>query len=411
VVRRPFGLLLERFFPVGFLAGRAYADPYSPEEVQAFREQAQKDKKPFLYRNHRPTDPPEWDGTQPLRFKSNPDFYAHFTLGGPIADKVMGDLNINPETTDDFVIIKSDGFPTYNFAHVIDDYEMKITHVIRGQEFLSSMPGFLDLYNALNFDLPTFAHLPHILNEQGNKKLSKRDGAKDILDYISEGYLPEALRSFIATLGWNDGTEQEVFTTDELIQKFSLTQVGKSGAHFDEKRLNWVNGHFIRQKTVDELLELINGEGSRGYGVRNYWPKEAENFDETYKKQVLALVQERLKFFAELPELTRFFFVEPAPDMSLIDTNKQLKKIDKPRLKELLQQAQQSLEDSNFTPDDLQERLNRLLEQTGEKPAVLFGIIRIATTWAAASPPLNTSLAVLGKETSLSRIQTALEFI
>ncbi len=385
-------------------AGRAYADPYSPEEVQAFREQAQKDKKPFLYRNHRPTDPPAWDGTQPLRFKSDPKAYEWH-------DEVMGNLHAGAEVVDDFILIKSDGFPTYNFCHIVDDAEMQFTHIIRGQEFIASTPNYLNLYEALELTPPKIASMPHILNEQGNKKLSKRDGAKDILDYISEGYLPEALRSFIATLGWNDGTEQEVFTTDELIQKFNLAQVGKSGAHFDEKRLNWVNGHFIRQKSIDELFDLVNGAGSNEQGAINYWPEEATGFDETYKKQVLALVQERLKFFAELPELTRFFFVEPAPDMSLIDTNKQLKKIDKPRLKELLQQAQQSLEDSNFTPDDLQERLNRLLEQTGEKPAVLFGIIRIATTWAAASPPLNTSLAVLGKETSLSRIQTALEFI
>ena len=271
--------------------GRAYADPYSPEEVQAFREEAQKNKVPFLYRNHRPDNPPEWDGSQPLRFKSDPQNYKWH-------DEVMGDLSAGAETIDDFILIKSDGFPTYNFAHIVDDAEMKITHIIRGQEFIASMPNYLNLYEALSIDKPIFATMPHILNEQGNKKLSKRDGAKDILDYTKEGYLPEALRSFIATLGWNDGTEQEVFATDELIKKFSLQRVGKSGAHFDERRLNWVNGYFIRQKSIDELYEQ----------VANFWPNSGASHDDSYKKQVLNLVQERLKYFSELPELTNFFF-------------------------------------------------------------------------------------------------------
>ncbi|MCA9344032.1 glutamate--tRNA ligase, partial [Candidatus Saccharibacteria bacterium] len=292
--------------------GRAYADPYSPEEVQAFREEAQKNKVPFLYRNHRPDNPPEWDGSQPLRFKSDPQNYKWH-------DEVMGDLSAGAETIDDFILIKSDGFPTYNFAHIVDDAEMKITHIIRGQEFIASMPNYLNLYEALSIDKPIFATMPHILNEQGNKKLSKRDGAKDILDYTKEGYLPEALRSFIATLGWNDGTEQEVFATDELIKKFSLQRVGKSGAHFDERRLNWVNGYFIRQKSIDELYEQ----------VANFWPNSGASHDDSYKKQVLNLVQERLKYFSELPELTNFFFEDLPINPKLISEHKQLKKLSK----------------------------------------------------------------------------------
>jgi glutamyl-tRNA synthetase len=213
-------------------AGRAYADPYSPEEVQTFRGQAQKVKRPFLYRNHRPENPPAWDGTQPLRFKSEPKSYEWH-------DAVMGDLKTGPEVIDDFILIKSDGYPTYNFCHIVDDAEMEITHVIRGQEFISSVPNYLNLYEALDITPPVMATMPHILNEQGNKKLGKRDGAKDVLDYVREGFLPDALVSFIATLGWNDGTEQEIFTRDELIGKFSLDRVGKSGAHFDERRLLW----------------------------------------------------------------------------------------------------------------------------------------------------------------------------
>lgn len=368
-------------------AGRAYADPYTPEEVQAFREQAQKEKKPFLYRNHRPENPPTWDGTQPLRFKSEPKAYQWH-------DEVMGDLSTGPEVIDDFILIKSDGYPTYNFAHIVDDAEMKISHIIRGQEFLASVPNYLNLYEALELTPPVMATMPHILNEQGNKKLSKRDGAKDVLDYVREGYLPEALVSFIATLGWNDGTEQEVFTVDELVKNFSLERVGKSGAHFDERRLLWINGHFIRELPLDDLYKK----------VVDFWPEEASNYDDTYKKAVLGLVQERLKFFAELPELTRFFFTDLPVNPGLIAEHKQLKKVDRSELKQLLEQAKASLEQSDFSSEDLQAKLNALLETTGQKPAVLFSLVRIATTQAPASPGLAESLAVLGREVSLRRL-------
>ena len=375
-------------------SGRAYADPYSSEEVQKFREQAQQSKQPFLYRNHRPENPPAWDGSQPLRFKSDPKEYEWH-------DEVMGDLRTGPEVIDDIILIKSDGYPTYNFAHIVDDAEMEITHVIRGQEFLSSQPNYLNLYEALELERPIFATMPHIMNDQGNKKLGKRDGAKDVLDYIKDGFLPDAMVSFIATLGWNDSTEQEIFTKKELIEKFSLNRVGKSGAQFDQRRLLWTNGHFIRSLDIDVLYTLC----------QDFWPESAKNADEAYKKQVLTLVQERIKYLAELPELINFFFEEPVPDLELITSNKQLKKLDHNQIKELLELSRQNLEQSNFTHEDIQEQLNQLLDQTGEKPAVVFSLIRIATTWAPASPQLNTSLAVLGKQTTLSRIQKAIDLL
>ena len=373
-------------------SGRAYADPYTPEEVQAFRERAQAAKQPFLYRNHRPESPPEWDGSRPLRFKSDPKAYDWH-------DEVMGDLHAGPEVIDDFILIKSDGFPTYNFAHIVDDAEMAISHVMRGQEFLASVPNYLNLYEALEIERPLLATLPHIMTPAGNKKLSKRDGAKDVLDYVREGYLPEALVNFIATLGWNDGTEQEVFSRDELIEKFSLDKVQRSGARFDEKRLEWMNGYWIRQLPLDELATK----------VADYWPPEAETSDDDYKQQVLGLVQERLKYFAELPELTRFFFVDLPVDPDLISGHKQLKKLEVGEVRGLLEQAREALTASDFSVADLTERLNGLLEQTGQKPAVLFSLIRIATTQAPASPGLADTLAVLGKERSLNRLAQQLD--
>ena len=413
--------------------GLAYADPYTPEQMQAFRDEAQANKKAFLYRNHRPENPPAWDGTQPLRFKSTPKSYTYH-------DEVMGDITTSPEVIDDIILIKSDGYPTYNFAHIIDDTEMEITHVIRGQEFISSMPNFLAIYEALGFDmtphtahkqteqgkgrhghtvatlggkapvvnslhdqagglapLPVFAHMPHIMNEQGNKKLGKRDGAKDVLDYIRDGYLPETLMSFIATLGWNDGTEQEIFTKQELIEKFSLNRIQRSGARFDEKRLLWMNGHFIRELSLEELYDR----------VEFFWPEAAKKAPESYRKQILALAQDRLKTLRDLPGLTGFFFEEPARDDSLFATNKQLKKLSPEEISHLLEIVKTKFESlETWTPESIQDCLNQLLEITGQKPGILFSLIRIVTTWAPFSPQLDDTLALLGKETTLRRLAT-----
>ncbi len=372
-------------------AGRAYADPYTPQQLQAFREEARANKQPFLYRNHRPENPAPWDGTTPLRFKSEPKSYTWH-------DEVMGELSTGPEVIDDFILIKSDGFPTYNFAHIVDDAEMQITHIIRGQEFISSQPNYLNLYEALGLEHPKFATMPHILAATGGKKLSKRDGAKDVLDYMADGFLPEALMNFIASLGWNDGTEQEVFSREELVEKFSLSRVQKSGARFDEQRLVWLNGQWIRRVPLDDLYERV-GE---------FWPESAKNADETYKKQVLALVQDRLKTLADLPMMSSYFFEEPTPDWEMITSNKQLKKLEPTEIKSLLEAAAAALETSEFDAESLQQTLNELLEKTGQKPGILFSLIRLAVSWAPFSPALNDTLALLGKDAAVRRLKTAI---
>jgi len=372
-------------------ADRAYADPYTAAEIDAFRDDARANKRAFLYRDHRPENPPAWDGSMPLRFKSDPKPYQWH-------DEVMGDLSTGPEVIDDIILIKSDGFPTYNFAHIIDDAEMNISHIIRGQEFIASQPNYLNLYEALGVERPIFATMPHILAEAGNKKLGKRDGAKDVLDYLKDGYLPETMLNFIASLGWNDGTEQEIFTVDELIAKFSLDRVQRSGARFDEKRLEWMNGQHIRLLSIDDLYNRVT----------DFWPESAKQASEEMKKNILALVQDRLKTLADLSILTDYFFSEPTVKWSMVEENKQLAKFSKEELSSLLQQTITALENSEFTPDAIQETLNQLLETTGQKPGILFSLIRLAVSWAPFSPALNDTLAVLGKETVIKRLRTAI---
>lgn len=385
------GDIYRRYAQQLIAAGRAYADIRTPDELDALRSDAKAQKKPFLARDYRPDNPPTWQPGMPLRFKSEPKSYDWH-------DAVMGDMHSGPEVVDDFIIIKSDGMPTYNFAHIVDDHEMRISHVIRGLEYIASVPKYLNLYEALGIEVPVLAHVPHIMNDQGNKKLSKRDGAKSVLDYRTEGYLPEAMLNFLASMGWNDGTEQEIFSRDELIAKFSLERVQRSGARFDERRLLWMDGSWIRSLDIDDIYTRSQA----------YWPPEAATSDESYKKAVLGLVQERLKYLGELPELSLFFFVDLPVDMSLIDNNKQLKKFDHPELKTMLEQAKASLEQSDFSTDDLTNRLNTLLEETGQKPGVLFSLIRIATTQSPSSPGLADTMALLGRDRSLARIDTTI---
>ena len=375
--------------------GLAYADPYTAEEVDNFRKDAAQNKKAFLYRDYRPENPPIWDGSQPLRFKVTNvrRYFWH--------DEVMGDLSAGPEALDDFILIKSDGLPTYNFAHIVDDAEMKVTHVIRGLEYIPSTPKYLSLYDALDLDYPILACLPHILAPDGKKKLGKRDGAKSVQEYRKEGILPEAMLNFLASMGWNDGTEQELFTREELIEKFSLDRVQRSGARFDEQRLLWMNGQWIRRLSIDDLYERTTG----------FWSESANATGESEKKRILGLIQDRLKTLAELPLLTSYFFDEPTPDLTMITSNKQLGKLSSEEIISLLEAAKTALDTSKFDAESLQNTLNSLLETTGQKPGILFSLIRLAVSWAPFSPALNDTLAAIGHDKVQSRLQAAIETV
>ncbi len=375
--------------------GLAYADPYTEDEVEEFRKTATANKKAFLYRDFRPDNPPTWDGSMPLRFKV-PEI-KRYTWHDP----VMGDLSAGPEALDDFILIKSDGLPTYNFAHIVDDAEMHITHIMRGLEYIPSIPKYLSLYEALEIEPPVLVCMPHIMAPDGHRKLGKRDGAKSLVEYRNEGYLPETMVNFLVSLGWNDGTEQEIFSIDELIEKFSLDRVHRSGAKFDPQHLLWMNGQWIRRLSIDDLY-------SRAI---DFWPESAKQVSDNEKKKVLALIQDRLKTLADIPMMTSYFFIEPKIDKTMITDNKQLSKLSVEDIKQLLNKAKESLSNSDWEAESLQTTLNSLLEITGQKPGILFSLIRITVSWAPFSPALNETLAVLGKEKTLNRIEIAINNI
>lgn len=376
-------------------AGRAYADPTPSEQIDTYRKSDNAQKIPFLYRNHRPTDTPEWHEGLPLRFKSDPKPHAWH-------DEVMGDLKTGPEVCDDIILIKKDGLPTYNFAHIVDDAEMGITHILRGVEYLSSVPNYLSLYEALDLKPPKFISLPHILAPQGNKKLSKRDGAKSATDYRADGILPEALLNYLACLGWNDGTEKEIYSRAELLESFSIDRIQNSGARFDEVKLLWTNGQWLRKIADEQGIDTLFSR------TTDFWPTAADNYPDEYKQQVLSIIYDRLKTLSDLRTMTTYFFSEPDLDLAMITDNKFIKKIPSDvSLSSLLTATIDKLNNlSTWDANTLQDALNALLAETGRKPAELFSLIRIALSYAPFSPALNLTMSVLGKDTTLKRLST-----
>lgn len=389
-------------------AGRAYADPTTPEQINQYRTADNAAKIPYLYRHHRPASAdftPEqtrqlWAEGAPLRFKSDPQEHSWH-------DEVMGDLHTGPEVCDDIVLIKKDGLPTYNFAHIVDDAEMGVTHILRGVEYLSSMPNYLSLYQALGLTPPKFLSLPHILAPQGNKKLSKRDGAKSVTDYRAEGILPEAMLNYLCCLGWNDGTEQEIYTRAELLDKFSIDRIQNSGARFDETKLLWMNGQWIRKIADEQGIKALYARTYNPAQDINFWPESANNYPDAYRLQVLAIIYDRLKTLADLRTMTDYFFTDPRLDLPLLVQNKFLKKLAEGELATLLTAAitkLQAIPADQWTATTLQQTFNDLLAETAKKPAEFFSLIRIALSFAPFSPALHLTAETLGRDRVLARL-------
>ena len=385
--------------------GRAYADSTDSDTIQSYRDADNAKKIPYLYRNHRPAEadlsPEEilnnWSEGTPIRFKADPKPRKWH-------DEVMGDLHAGPEVQDDIILIKKDGLPTYNFAHIVDDFLMNVNMVARGVEYLSSTPNYLALYEAFDIKQPLLVSLPHILAPQGNKKLGKRDGAKSVTEYREDGILPEAMLNYLACLGWNDGTEQEIYTKEELIKKFSLDRIQNSGARYDEVKLLWMNGQWIRKLVTEKGIDKFYPR------TANYWPESAKNYDDSYKKQVLSIIYDRLKTLSDLREMTDYFFKDPDFDIEQLLNNKFVKKLSETELVSLLDTSIEKLESlKTWNEENLKAALNELLAKTGKKPAELFSLIRISVSFAPFSPALELTLNVLGRDVTLSRLHKVKE--
>lgn len=372
--------------------GLAYPDPYSAEELAAFREAAQASNRPFLFRDHRPKTFGEWDGTQPLRFKT--PVIKRYTWH----DAVRGKLTAGEEALDDFVIMKADGYPTYNFAHIVDDLSMGVTHVMRGEEFISSTPKFLSLYDAMEIPYPVFVTLPPIMGPDGKKKLSKRDGAKDLLDYDKDGYLPEAMRNFLALIGWNPGGDQELFPGDELMDAFTIEKIHKSGGAFNEEKLQWMN---------KEYLEKLSITAKEAY-VFDALP----NYDTTILAKLVPTILERIhnkveiKAAAEAGEYD-WAFTDIDYDPAILKWKNDERTSDAaPRL----QKAAELLTEADFSsPETIRAALWDYAEEVGK--GELLWPLRVALSGRERSPDPFTCAYVLGQQTSLDRITTACDKI
>jgi glutamyl-tRNA synthetase len=371
--------------------GALYPCWCSPERLTSLREQAQQEGRAFKYDRHclQPGNQQELTVPHVLRFRI-PDEPQRIGWD----DAIRGHNEFDLKDLDDFVALKADGFPTYHLAHVIDDHLMKITHVLRADEWLPSTPKHLLLWEAFGWDVPIYGHLPAVQGPTGGKKLSKRDGAEPVEAYIEQGYLPEALRSFLATLGWNDGTTDEVYPTDELVKRFTLDRIQKSPARFDVERLTWINGYMIRAMLPEDLLQRTQG----------FWPASAKTADDPYLLSVLQLVQDRLKFLAELPDLTEFFFTDPEPDIAMLT-----KQLDRAVAQNALLDVIKATSGGEWTEAGLEAAIRPLAEQLDLKTGQLFGLIRVALTGRTAAPGLFETLAVLGQETALRRLNRAAE--
>lgn len=375
-------------------AGLAYYSHISSEDFQAKRQAAIDAKKPFVYRRSLEPEASSHSVDVPIRL----DIAAvQKKLNHPEiswGDAVRGEFRVDWKTIDDFILVKADGFPTYNFANIIDDHLMDISHILRGDEFISSTPKHAILYDVLGFERPVWAHLPVILGNDGTK-LSKRHGDTDALQYRDKGYLPETLLNFLALLGWNDGTEQEIFSLDELMKSFSLERIQKSPAKFDLDRLNWMNGMFIREKLSEE--EYINRAFAELSRVN------LPNDDQA--RSAVLLERERIKAFAELPDLVSFFF--KAPNNHTEIQNLIQKKVPVSEALRLILASVEALKTTEADVESIETTLRDLVQEQGVKAGDLFYIIRCAITGKTAAPGLFETIAVLGINETITRLETA----
>jgi glutamyl-tRNA synthetase len=381
--------------------GHVYLCYCSPERLEAMRQEQMKRKQPPKYDGHcryltqgEKAQLEASSVTPVVRFKTPLEGETVFH------DLIHDSVTFRNDTLGDFILLKSDGYPTYHLASVIDDHLMAISHILRADEWLSSTPRHLLLYQALNWHPPQFAHLPMILGPD-RSKLSKRHGTTNVADYQKEGYLPQAMLNFLALLGWSLDDRTELLSLEELIQHFSLERIVKTAAIFNKDKLEWMNGVYLRKLSPEEFAQQ-----AMPFLYRELPPSVKHPLDSNYIRQIVPLIQERARTLAEVSQLADFFFL----DELQYNTNQLLNSgVDDKSAIQAIEATLQGLETVKvWDATSLEGVLRPLATELNLSTGKLFGLLRVAMTGRTAAPPLFQTMAVLGKEKCLKRLSTAL---
>jgi glutamyl-tRNA synthetase len=383
----------------------AYECYCPPERLDQIRKQQQAEKRPPMY-DRWCRNPEQREKMRRQHPETTPVVRFRMPLEGEttVYDLIHDDITVANSTQDDLVLLKSDGFPTYHLANVVDDHMMQVTHVIRGDEWLPSTPRHVLLYRAFGWgdQMPVFVHLPLILGPD-RAKLSKRHGAAGLLEYRTEGYLPETMVNFLALQGWSLDVKTELMTREDLVRGFALERIGKTAAVFNRDKLDWMNGVYIRGLSALELAERL-----LSYWQRVGWPTAIpQPIDREYLAAIVPLIQERLKTLAEAAGFIDFFFLD---DMSWDPQMLTGKALSPEQARQALGAALARLNDQpEWGHDALEALLRPMSEELGLKTGPFFGLLRAAVTGRTVSPPLFETMEVLGRDRGLARLRGALE--
>lgn len=378
----------------------AYRCFCTPEELAVKRKKDDKTKRMYLYDG---TCRKLTDNEVKKKLNERLPYVIRFMVPGGITvwtDAIHRKIIVNNNEIDDFVLLRSDGSPTYQLAAVVDDHAMNITHVIRGDDHLSNTPKQILLYEAFGWQIPEFAHLPLILGPD-NKRLSKRHGSTSVSEFRERGFLPKALTNYLALLGWSSGDDIEFMSIDELKQKFSLDGISKKGATFDEIKLAWMNSHYIKQLPESEILPFVKDLISREKNERPSFAK-SENFDDSFLIRIITAMKDRVKVLPDFVNSARYFFSDPLK-YDLKGVNKYVKNAD--ILAYISEFTERMTDLSEYSETSIETLLRSFAEEKGISAAKIIHPVRLALTGMTASPGLFEMMDILGKETVLRRLR------
>lgn len=372
--------------------GKAYYCFCTEDRLEKLREIADKSKIPFMYDGHcKKLTKEEIEE----KLKNGESYVIRQTMPkhgvSTYIDTVYGKIEVENRILEDQILIKSDGYPTYNFANVVDDHLMEITHVARGNEYLMSTPKYNLLYESFGWDKPEYIHLPMVLGEDG-QKLSKRNGDASFMDLYNEGYLPEAIVNYLALLGWAPNDNEEIFSLDELVKNFDPKRISKAPATYDVKKLRWVNSHYIKKLDTNELLKITIPHLKDAYNL--------EGKSEEWVKELVSLYQNHISYGKEIVEVTSLFFNEN------IELNEECTEFMKDEsIPNTLKVFKEEIENiTDWTVENISNAINNTKEKANVKGKMLYMPIRIKTTGVMHGPELPDTIHLIGKSAILKRL-------